>query len=98
VDADAFVAAHPQAAKLCVARAPCLAVHTGAPAPAVVILSAETPGAQQVTIVVTAKDGTELLRTGTPVTVRHVVLNARCGIAANRGSVSVGADGSLKTG
>ena len=98
VDADAFVAAHPQAAKLCVTGAPCLAVHAGQPAPAVMILPAETLGPRQVTIVVTAKDGTELLRTGTQVTVRHVVLDAGCGIAANRGSVSVGADGSLKTG
>jgi hypothetical protein len=96
VDADAFVVAHPDAGKLCVTGAPCLALHTGHPAPAVVILPAETPGPRQVTITVAATDGTELLRTGTQVTVRHVVLNARCGIAANRGSVAIGADGALK--
>jgi hypothetical protein len=98
VDAGVFVAAHPQAGRLCVTRAPCLALHTGHPEPAVVVLPAETPGDRHVSITVTARDGTELLRTGTQVTVRHVVLNSRCGIAANEGSVSVAADGSLKLG
>lgn len=97
VDADAYVDAHPQAWKICAAGAPCLVLNASNPQPAVVRLGAGAPGPQQVTVTITARDGTELLHASTQVQVKHVVMNARCGIAANLGAVTVTADGSLKT-
>jgi hypothetical protein len=98
VDADAFVDAHSQAWKLCATGAPCLVLDTSKPRPAVVRLAADKPGPRQVSVTITARDGTVLLQAETQVEVRHVVLNSQCGEAANLGSVAVAADGSLKTG
>lgn len=98
VDADAFVDAHPQAWKLCADGAPCLVLDASHPQPAVVRLGADQPGPQPVSVTITARDGTVLLRADTQVEVRRVVFDSRCGKAANLGTVSVTADGSLKTG
>jgi hypothetical protein len=98
VDADAFVDAHSQAWKLCATGTPCLVLDTSKPRPAVVRLAADKPGPRQVGVTITARDGTVLLRADTQVEVRRVVSDSRCGKAANLGSVSVAADGSLKTG
>jgi hypothetical protein len=98
VDADAFVDAHSQAWKLCANGAACVVLDTSTPRPAVVRLAADKPGPRQVSITITARDGTLLLQAETQVEVRHVVLDSQCGKVANLGSVAVAADGSLKTG
>ncbi|MCU7730383.1 hypothetical protein ODJ79_42260 [Actinoplanes sp. KI2] len=98
VDAGAFVDAHPQAGKLCATGTPCLLLDPAHPRPAVVRLAADQPGPRQVSITITARDGTVLLRADTQVEVRHVVSDPECGQAANLGSVSVAADGSLRNG
>jgi hypothetical protein len=98
VDADAFIDAHPQAEKLCANGASCLLLDPTHPQPAVVRLTYDQPDPQQVSVTITARDGTVLLQADTRVEVRHVVFNSACGQAANLGSVRVAADGSLRTG
>ena len=95
VDASAFVDAHPQAWTLCVTGAPCLVVNASDPQPAVVRLLADGPGSRRVDLTVTGRDGTVLLQAGAEVPVRHIVSDARCGIASDQGALTVAADGSL---
>jgi hypothetical protein len=98
VDAGAFVDAHPQAEKLCATGTPCLLLDPAHPRPAVVRLAADQPGPRRVTVTITARNGTVLLRADTRVEVRHVVADSACGQAADLASVSVTADGTLMPG
>jgi hypothetical protein len=96
VDGTAFVAAHPQAGMLCVARNGCVWVGPRARHPAVIFIPVSAPGVLHVQVTVTAGTGSVLLDAATRVTVHHAVFSAACGIAADLGTVTIARDGALR--
>ncbi len=97
VDGTAFVAAHPQARTLCVARHGCVPVGRPARRPAVLYIPVSSPGTLHVTVTVAAGAGQTLLSGSTVVTVQHAVFNAACGITADLGAVTITRDGTLRS-
>jgi len=94
VDGTAFFAAHHRASELCADEVTCVTAGT----PAVLFIPVARPGKLRFRVTITARDGAPLLDAPVYVRVRHVVFDAACGIAADRGSVRVTAAGSLVTG
>jgi len=97
VDGTAFFDAHHRAGELCADGVTCVTAEPPG-TPAVLFIPVARPGELRLRVTITARGGAPLLDALVYVRVRHVVFDAACGIAADRGSVRVTAAGSLVTG
>ena len=89
-DATAYVTAHPAAAKLCLAPGACQPIDH-------VTIGADGPGTEHLDLTVTTASGTVLLHQTASVRVRYINPDPGCDNGADRGLVTIAADGSVTT-